>query len=74
MFLFWNTACCCLNILTYSAAKEVKARVELPVYLNTVRDQVIFFARFDPGALTGDVYYKRGVALLCASLSGMTVE
>ncbi len=48
--------------------------MELPVYLNTVRDQVIFFARFDPGALSGDLYYKRGVALLCASLSGMSEE
>ena len=48
--------------------------MELPVYLNTVRDQVIFFARFDPGTLHGDVYYKRGVALLCSSLSGMNAD
>lgn len=62
-------------LLTPSAPpKTTTARVELPVYLNTVRDQVIFFARFDPGTLTGDTYYKRGVALLCASLSGMTAD
>ena len=58
----------------YPAVRRSKPRVELPVYLNTVRDQVIFFARFDPGALTGDVYYKRGVALVCASISGMGEE
>lgn len=46
--------------------------VELPVYLNTTRGQLIFTCFLKPSAgKTWHAFYERGVAFMCSSLSGM---
>eukprot|EP00051_Salpingoeca_urceolata_P022681 m.374555 g.374555 ORF g.374555 m.374555 type:complete len:4634 (-) comp20005_c1_seq12:280-14181(-) len=45
--------------------------VELPVYLNATRGQIVVKVNLVPGAgTTSDIFYQRGVALLCSGLSG----
>eukprot|EP00051_Salpingoeca_urceolata_P022687 m.374324 g.374324 ORF g.374324 m.374324 type:complete len:4620 (-) comp20005_c1_seq6:68-13927(-) len=64
-----------LCVLRWCNEDQMPARsgsfAELPLYLNTGRSEIILtvFLRPPPGSSEG-VFYKRGVALLCSSLSG----
>jgi dynein heavy chain 1 len=63
-----------LTALKWSLAPETPRTdtVQLPVYLNATRANLVFMVSLRPGAgLTQDVFYKRGVALLCSALSGL---
>lgn len=63
-----------LTILRWSVEPPTlgKQRVRLPVYLNATRTSLVFMATFDTAdTLSEDVFYKRGVAILCSSLSGI---
>ena len=67
-----------LTVLRWSNAdvdkktEQQRGRVQLPVYLNATRANLVFMVSLNaPANVTEDVFYKRGVALLCSSLSGL---
>ena len=63
-----------LTILRWSLGADAPRTdmVQLPVYLNATRANLVFMVSLRPSAgLTQDVFYKRGVALLCSNLSGL---
>ena len=63
-----------LTLLRWSVSPDTPRTdsVQLPVYLNATRANLVFMVSLRPSAgLTQDVFYKRGVALLCSNLSGL---
>lgn len=63
-----------LTVLRWSLAPDTPPTntIQLPVYLNATRANLVFMVSMKPApGLTQDVFYKRGVALLCSSLSGL---
>jgi dynein heavy chain 1, cytosolic len=51
--------------------RSEKGRVQLPVYLNATRANLVAMVSLGaPAGVTEDVFYKRGVALLCSSITG----
>lgn len=52
--------------------KDVSKTVNLPLYLNTTRSNLITVVPFEPAAgVKPDVFYRRAVAMMCSSLSGI---
>lgn len=60
-----------LNEAAAGAADEMKT-VNVPLYLDTTRANLITVVPFEPAAGTAPtVFYRRGVAMMCSSLSGI---
>lgn len=63
-----------LTVLRWSLEPPTlgKQRVRLPVYLNATRTSLVFMATLDTADnLSEETFYKRGVAILCSSLTGL---
>ena len=55
-----------------SGDAELTTAVQIPLYLNVTRAQLISVVRFQPeGVEDAQVFYRRGVALMCSSLTGV---
>lgn len=64
-----------LTVLRWALAPDTPTSdtvIQLPLYLNATRANLVSMVGMRPAAgLTQDVFFKRGVALLCSSLSGL---
>ncbi|XP_004348847.1 dynein heavy chain [Capsaspora owczarzaki ATCC 30864] len=55
----------------FAEAARGQGKVNLPVYLNTTRSNLLLTVFIKaPQGVTEDVFYQRGVAILCSSLKG----